>query len=209
MGLNHSPPATSTQPPPPPPPPPLPVQASNTMTLGTTTTAAVPSPQVQVSGTETASTSAFVSSIPTMTSMTSPVTTSAFTPSHTKYRATLQTYVGEPQEKSQFLLPEEEAQDWGFRADPRSQASTPIFEEADDVSSVKSRSIKSQKVEDPHPGLSFEDRKKMETQEARTFYKEQMNRMSQKTKDFQKNLHALNQVLKRKCPLMDLAFQVM
>ena len=33
--------------------------------------------------------------------------------------------------------------------------------------------------------------------------------MSQKTKDFQKNLHALNQVLKRKCPPMDLAFQVM
>ena len=50
MGLNHSPPATSTQPPPPPPPPPPPVQASNTMTLGTTTTAAVPSPQVQVLG---------------------------------------------------------------------------------------------------------------------------------------------------------------
>ena len=209
MGLNHSPPATSTQPPPPPPPPPLPVQASNTMTLGTTTTAAVPSPQVQVSGTVTASTSAIVSSIPTMTSMTSPVTTSAFTPSHTKYRATLQTYVGEPQEKSQFLLPEDEAQNWGFRADPRSQASTPIFEAADDVSSVKSRSIKSQKIDDPHPGLSFEERKKMETQEARTFYKEQTNRMSPKTKEFQKNLQALNQVLKRKCPPMDLAFQIM
>ena len=207
MGLNHSP--TSTQPPPPPPPPPPPVQASNTMTLGTTTSAAIPNPQVQVPGIEAAGPSAMVSSIPTMTSMTSPVTTSTYTPSHTKYRATLQTYVGEPQEQSQFLSPEdEEAQNWGFRADSRFQA-TPIFEEADDVSSVKSRSIKSQKIDDPNPGLSFEERKKMETPEARTFYTYHMNRMSPKTKAFQKNLHDLNQVLKRKNPPMDLAFQIM
>ena len=207
MGLNHSP--TSTQPPPPPPPPPPPVQASNTMTLGTTTSAAIPNPQVQVPGIEAAGPSAMVSSIPTMTSMTSPVTTSTYTPSHTKYRATLQTYVGEPQEQSQFLSPEdEEAQNWGFRADSRFQA-TPIFEEADDVSSVKSRSIKSQKIDDPNPGLSFEERKKMETPEARSFYTYHMNRMSPKTKAFQKNLHDLNQVLKRKNPPMDLAFQIM
>ena len=221
---------TSTTPPPPPPPPPPPVEVSNTMTLGTTTTAAtaaIPSPQVQVPRTEAVGTSAIVSeavgtsvtvsSIPTRTSTTPPVTTTVFTPSHPKYRATLQTYVGERQERPQFLLsqgeallPEEEAQNWGFRAGQGSHASTPrMFEVDDDVSSVKSRSIKSQEGEDPYPGLSFEDRKKMETDEAKTFYQRQMNKMSPKTKDFQKHLHALNQVLKRKCPPMELAFQIM
>ena len=211
MGLNRSP--ISTQPPPPPPPPPPPVQVSNTMTLGTTTTAAtaaVPSPQVQVSRTEAVVASAIVSSIPTMTSSTPPVTTSVFTPSSTKFRAELQTYVGERLERPQFLLPEEEAQNRGSRAGQGSHASTPTpMLEDDDMSSVESRSIKSPKGEDPHPGLSFEDRKKMETEEARTFYQGQMSRMSSKTKDFDKHRNALNQVLKRKCPPMDLAFQIM
>ena len=137
---------------------------------------------------EGAGTSAIVSSIPTRTSTTSPVTTSAFTPSHPKYRATLQTYVGEPQEKPQFLLPEEDAQaqDWGFSAYPRSQASTPLFEAADDVSSVKSRSIKSQEIDDPNPGLSFEERKKMETQEARIFTMSKWIECHLKLKTFRK-----------------------
>ena len=169
---------TSTQPPPPPPPPLPPVQASNTMTLGTTTTAAfaaTPNPQVQVSRTEAVGTSAIVSeavgasaivsSTPTRTSTTPPVTTSVFTPSHQNYRATLQTYVGERQQRPQFQLPEEEAENeaenWGFGAGQRSHASTPMLEGDDDASSVKSRSIKSQEGEDPYPGFSFEDRKKI------------------------------------------------
>ena len=214
MGLNHTP------PPPPPPPPQPPVQASNMMTLGTTTTtaaiAAIPSPQVQVSRTEAVGTSAIVSEavgisavVSTKTSTTSPVNTSIITPSHPKFRATLQHYVGDRQERPQFLLPSEEAQNQGFQADQRSQASTPMFAMNDDVSSVKSRSIKSHEIDDPYPGLSFEERKKMEPQEARTFYKEQMNKMSPRTKDFNKDWNALNHVLKGECPPMDLAFQIM
>ena len=86
--------------------------------------AAIPNPQVQVSRTEAVGTSAIVSEavgisavVSTKTSTTSPVNTSAITPSHPKFRATLQHYVGDRQERPQFLLPSEEAQNWGFKAD--------------------------------------------------------------------------------------------
>lgn len=207
MGLNHSPPPSTSASEPP---GQVQVTAALVTTATTSTTTAAISPGVQVSNTDTAVTSTVMASIPTMiptvTAVTSPTMSTAWTPSHPKYRATLQTYVNPPE----FTLPEDGEGEIGHDV---SERSTPIFD--DDASSVTSR--KSEKPPhladpppiDPNPGMSFEERKKTEDENNLKFYHDQMRRMAPKAKAFQKAFYAMEDILEASKPKAEEAYQKM
>ena len=209
MGLNRTPPTS---------PPPTPVQVPVTevalVTTATVSDATVAiSPGGQVSIADTVTTSAVVSSIPTMiptvSVMASPTMSTVWTPSHPKYRATLQTYVNPP-DKPKFKLPEDEIEEVG---EDYSERSTPIFEDnASSVASRRSRGtphLAEPPLEDPLEGMSFEERKKTEDVNNLKFYQEQMKRMAHKQKNFQKAFYEMEGIMESEMPTAEEAYQKM